>query len=65
MNAAASTPSKVVFESEQLENIGAAWRARETYEIISVDEFTKTFELSGAGKDYQIYSQTHFKRTKR
>jgi len=61
MNTNASTATKVVFESEQLENISASWRARETYEIVSADEFTETFELSQSGK-YEIYSQTHFKR---
>jgi hypothetical protein len=62
LNAAASTPIKVVFDSEQLENIGASWRARETYEIVSANEFTETFELSESGKPYELYSRTHFKR---
>ncbi len=65
LNPTASTPTKVVFESEQLENIGASWRARETYEIASADEFTETFELSESGKPFELYSRTHFKRAAR
>jgi hypothetical protein len=65
MNQAASTPTKVVFESEQLENIGASWRARETYQVISPVEFIETFELSEAGKPYELYSRTHFRRVAR
>jgi Zn-dependent metalloprotease len=63
LNPAASTPGKVVFESENLENIGASWRARETYELISSDEFVETFELSQSGKPFEVYSKTHFKRS--
>jgi hypothetical protein len=62
LNPAASSTNRVVFESEQLENIGASWRARETYEVISADEFIETFELSESGKSYELYSRTHFKR---
>jgi hypothetical protein len=62
MNPTASSTSRIVFESEQLENIGATWRARETYELISPDEFTETFELSQSGKPFELYSRTRFKR---
>ena len=65
LNAAASSAEKVVFESEQLENIGIGWRARETYEVVSADEFIETFELSESGKPYELYSRTHFKRQAR
>jgi hypothetical protein len=62
LNPGTSTASKVVFDSEQLENIGPTWRARETYEFISPNEFVETFELAQSGKAFEIYSQTRFKR---
>ena len=65
LSPALSTTGKVVFESEQLENIGASWRARETYELISATEFVETFELSQSGKPFEIYSKTQFKRSPR
>ena len=51
-----------VFTSEAIENIPAGWRARETYRILSANEFTETFELAEPGKDFQIYSTNRFKR---
>lgn len=54
----------IVFTSESIENIPSGWRARETYKIVSPDEFTELFELAEPGKDYQTYSQGHFKRNK-
>jgi len=54
----------LVFISENIENIPAGWRARETYRIINEDEFTETFELSEPGKDFSIYSSATFKRRK-
>ena len=57
-----STPHKVIFESERFENFSNEWRARETYEVISPDEFTETFELSSPGKPFEVYSKNHFRR---
>jgi hypothetical protein len=54
--------SPVVFESEALENIPAGWRARETYEVVSADEFTETFELAQGDGNWSVYSRTRFKR---
>ena len=62
LNPALSTPSKVVFESEQLENIPSSWKARETYELLSNNEFTETFDLAQGDKPYAVYSRNHFKR---
>lgn len=53
----------LVFESEALENVPAAWKARETYEILSADEFVETFELALGDKPYEVYSRTRFKRS--
>lgn len=52
----------VVFESEALENVPAGWRARETYEVVSGDEFTETFELAQGNGTWSVYSRARFKR---
>lgn len=52
------------FLSESIENIGAGWRARETYRILNADEFIETFELSAPGKEFEVYTESHFKRKK-
>lgn len=62
LNQAASRPSLLVFESENFENFDNSWKAGETYEIISNDEFTETFELAPPGKAFVVYSRNHFKR---
>jgi len=56
---------KVVFESEALENIPPGWKARETYEVVSADEFTETFELAQGAGAYEVYSKARFKRVGR
>ena len=55
---------EIVFTSEGIENIPVGWRARETYKIISPDEFIETFELAGPGKDFEIYSEGRLNRKK-
>ena len=50
-----------VFVSEAIESIPDGWRARETYRIVSGDEFTEVFELAGPGKDFEVYSEQRFK----
>jgi hypothetical protein len=64
-NPAESGPEKLVFDSERFENVDNSWRARETYDIRSADEFIETFELGQPGKELQVYSRNHFKRVKR
>ena len=64
MTKSASTAKQLIFDSESLENLGT-WRARETYDLISNDEFIETFELGAPGKPLQVYSKTHFKRVAR
>lgn len=64
LDAAASGPSRLVFESERFENVGVGWRARESYEVRSADEFVETFELAAPGKPMQVYSRNHFQRVK-
>jgi hypothetical protein len=59
----ADTPAgTVVFESEALENVPAGWKARETYEIVSANEFVETFELASGSGPYEVYSRARFKR---
>lgn len=54
----------IVFTSESIENIPAGYRARETYKILSPDEFTEVFEIAEPGKDFGLYSEGNFKRKK-
>jgi hypothetical protein len=55
----------MVFLSESIENIPPGWRARETYRILSENEFVETFELATPGKEkFALYSENHFKRQK-
>jgi len=57
--------SKVlVFESEQIDNLPGEWRARETYEQISDDEFSETFELAPPGKPFETYGKTRLRRVR-
>jgi hypothetical protein len=64
LNGGASTSTKLVFESVNFENFSNDWKARETYEVISSDEFVETFELAEPGKEFVVYSRNHFKRAK-
>jgi hypothetical protein len=58
----AVSAEKMVFESESFENFSNSWRARETYEFVSRDEFVETFELAAPGKEFTIYSRTRLRR---
>ena len=63
--AAGSPAGTVVFESEAFENVPSGWKARETYEVVSPDEFLETFELASGAGTYEVYSKTRFKRVRR
>ena len=52
----------IVFLSENLENLPAGFRARETYRILNENEFVEIFELAPPGKEFSVYSENHFKR---
>lgn len=58
----AENSASVVFESESFENFSNKWKARETYEFLSDDEFIETFELAAPDKPYQVYSRNRFTR---
>jgi hypothetical protein len=55
---------KIVFVTEAIENIPSGYRARETYTILSHDEFTERFEIAEPGKDFELYSEAHLKRVR-
>jgi len=55
---------KLVFESEAFENFSNAWKARETYEFLSNDQFVETFELAPPGKPWTVYSRTELRRVR-
>ena len=57
-----ATDKRLVFESDQIENLTADWKARETYELISQDESTETFELAPPGKPFEAYGKARLTR---
>jgi hypothetical protein len=59
---AESTPTRLVFITESIENIPPGWRARETYVVNGPDAFEEIFELAEAGKPFEVYSRTRFTR---
>ena len=63
-DAAPSSARKLVFDSAHFENFDNSWKARETYEIASPDEFVEIFELAEPGKPFEVYSRTHFRRAR-
>lgn len=63
MTRSLSSATKLVFDSESMENVGT-WHARETYDIISKDEFIETFEMGRPGQPLHLYSRNHFRRVK-
>ena len=52
----------IVFVTEAIENIPAGYRARETYTILSNDEFRERFEIAEPGREFELYSEAHLKR---
>jgi hypothetical protein len=54
----------IVFVSEAIENIPPGYRARETYTILSRDEFTERFEIAEPGKEFELYSEARLKRVR-
>jgi hypothetical protein len=60
----ASTPSRLVFTSEAIENIPAGWKARETYIVLGPDAFEEVFELAEAGKPFEVYARSKLTRVR-
>src|SRR5437867_10901669 len=59
MTGSSADGKTIVFTSENIENIPAGYRARETYKILGPDEFKEVFEIAEPGKDFEIYSEGH------
>jgi hypothetical protein len=55
---------EIIFASEAIENTPRGYRARETYRILNSDEFVERFEVAEPGRDFGIYSETKFRRSK-
>jgi len=49
--------ARLVFESEAIENVGAGFRARETYLFNRPDAFEEIFETAEPNRDFQVYSR--------
>ena len=64
MTSPSADSKMIIFSSESIENIPAGYRARETYKILGPDEFTEVFEIAEPGKEFELYSEGHFKRKK-
>lgn len=65
VNTSTSADGKtIVFTSESIENIPAGFKARETYKITGPDDFSEVFEIAEPGKEFEVYSEGHFKRKK-
>jgi hypothetical protein len=62
LDSVAADGRTIVFVTAAIENIPTGWRARETYRILSDDEFVETFALAEPGKDFATYSETRFRR---
>jgi hypothetical protein len=52
------------FITERIENIPDGWRGLETCKILSQDEYAEVFELAAPQKEFEIYSESHWKRAK-
>ena len=52
------------FITEGIENIPPGWLARETYRVLSPNEFVEVFELAAPGKDFEVYSENRFQRVR-
>ena len=64
MSSSSADGKTIVFTSESIENIPAGFRARETYKILGSAEFMEVFAIAEPGKDFEIYSEGHFRRKK-
>jgi len=64
MTSSTADVKTIVFTSESIENIPTGYRARETYKVLGPDEFTEVFEIAEPGKDFELYTESHFRRKK-
>jgi hypothetical protein len=52
----------LVFVTEAIENFTPGWRTKQTYQVLSDDEFTEIFEIAPPDQPFELYSTNHFKR---
>lgn len=52
------------FLTVRIKNIPAGYRAREAHRFLGEDECVETFSLAEPGKDFEVYSETRFRRVK-
>jgi len=64
LNTDKSMAEYLIFDSVTFENFSNEWKARESYDVISPDEFVEIFELAEPGQSFVEYSRNHFKRKK-
>jgi hypothetical protein len=64
LNDQKSMAGYLIFDSVTFENFDNEWKARESYDVISADEFVEIFELAEPGKGFVEYSRVHFLRKK-
>jgi hypothetical protein len=57
--------TQLVFVSEAIENIAAGWKAKETYQVISENEFMEIFELAPPGQPFGVYTTVTLQRFSR
>jgi hypothetical protein len=62
LDSVAADGKSLEFTTTRIENIAPGWRAKESFRILSPDEFVETFSLAAPGRDFEVYSETHLKR---
>jgi hypothetical protein len=59
-----STPDRLIFTTEAIENIPSGFRARETYVLTGSDQFEEVFEIAEPGKEFEVYSRSRLTRAR-
>jgi hypothetical protein len=59
-----STPDRLVWISEAIENIPAGFRAREIYVFSGPDHLEEIFEIAEPGTDFELYSRSRLTRVR-
>jgi hypothetical protein len=62
MDRSASSPQRLVFLAEHLENVPEGWGARITYELLGDDEYHETFELDTDERGFRHFLRIRFLR---
>jgi THAP4-like, heme-binding beta-barrel domain len=59
-----STPDRLVFTTEAIENIPPGFRARETYILTGSVQLEEVFEIAEPGKEFEVYSRSRLIRAR-